>query len=200
MTNDDLKQHVKSVVFNEQGIKISDDDPLLAYVLTNKIVHEALVEPVVSALEALPGALAETLERVIAAVEEAERSSEQLANETKGTMTALAKLQVESAHQRIADCINDAVLNGLNGPLEKANVSIAAIERKAVAVSASTANRTTSLVVASLAGALMVVTVMFSLGLYMLYTQGKESRSAASYWHGQYLQKVEPKTGSGAKR
>lgn len=200
MTDDELKEHVKAEVYKRDGIKISSDDPVFAYLTASQVIQDRFAEPILTAIGALPGALAETLERVIAAVEEAERTAESLSSETKGTMAALAKLQVEAAHQGINDRIADSVANGLAVPLEKANAAIALVERKALQATNHSASGKSNVIVMALSISMVVLSVMFSLGLYVLYKQNEESKGAASYWHDLYMQQPGAKVGSGLKK
>lgn len=181
-----LKDKVKTGVLLEQGLKISDADPIFTYFIGQKIVLDNFTQPIVDAMRALPGELEKSISKIVFAVEEAERTSETLVHETKGALSALAKFEVEAAQERLKHKIEDSVAGLLKNALQGVNDEVVQIERQVKTLGKGLRDSKASLLNIVLAVAVVGLMGLFSVATYMLYVSGTENRDAASYWHDQY--------------
>jgi uncharacterized protein (DUF1501 family) len=182
MENNELFQQVKSDVFLRLGIKLSDQDPIFAMVMANQAVMKTFSDPIVTAVEGIPEALDGSLNIIASAVEEAEKTAIALMAETKGVMVALSKLEVEAAHNRIVDAVEQSV----GTVLGRVKADVSALETKIKSLGSSfrdTKSMTVSIVLACVVGLLLL---LFSAGTYVLYDVGIESRKTADFWQKEF--------------
>jgi uncharacterized protein (DUF1501 family) len=182
MENNELFQQVKSDVFLRLGIKLSDQDPIFAMVMANQAVMKTFSDPIVTAVEGIPEALDGSLNIIASAVEEAEKTAVALMAETKGVMVALSKLEVEAAHNRIVDAVEQSV----GTVLGRVKGDVSALEAKIKSLGSSfrdTKSMTVNIVLACVVGLLLL---LFSAGTYVLYDVGIESRKTADFWQKEF--------------
>ncbi|WP_434598690.1 hypothetical protein M1D58_27650 (plasmid) [Pseudomonas sp. R4-76] len=181
-----LKDKIRSDLLLEHGVKISNDDPIFAYFIGQKLVLDNFTQPIVEAMRALPGELEKSISKIVFAVEESERTSETLLHETKGALSALAKFEVEAAQERLKHNIEDSVAGLLKSALQGVNDEVVQIERQVKTLGKGLRDSKASLLNMILAVAVVALMGLFSVATYMLYVSGTENRDAANYWHGQY--------------
>jgi uncharacterized protein (DUF1501 family) len=182
MENNELFQQVKSDVFLRLGIKLSDQDPIFAMVMANQAVMKTFSDPIVTAVEGIPEALDGSLNIIASAVEEAEKTAVALMAETKGVMVALSKLEVEAAHNRIVDAVEQSV----GTVLGRVKGDVSALEAKIKSLGSSfrdTKSMTVNIVLACVVGLLLL---LFSAGTYVLYDVGIGSRKTADFWQKEF--------------
>lgn len=182
MENNELFQELKSDVFLRLGIKLSDQDPIFAMVLANQAVMKTFSDPIVTAVEGIPEALDGSLNIIASAVEEAEKTAITLMSETKGVMVALSKLEVEAAHNRIVDAVEQSV----GTVLGRVKADVTALESKIKSLGSNfrdTKSMTVNVVLACVVGLLLL---LFSAGIYVLYDVGIESRKSADFWQKEF--------------
>ncbi|PUA41475.1 hypothetical protein C5U62_31390 [Pseudomonas protegens] len=91
---DDVLEVIRANVLSKLDIKISKDDPIFSLVLANQAVLDRLADPLVLAVKQIPGEMGLGIEKIAAAVENAERTVEKLVEEGK---TALADARANEA-------------------------------------------------------------------------------------------------------
>ena len=180
-----LRNEIKAWLLLKEGIKLSDDDPVFAYLLGNQRVLELFSNPILAAISELPKALEASLQTLVLAVEASEKASSDLSVETQGALRGIAKVELESAHAGLKEAIQGTVEKVLTSHLEQASKEASKLERQMKALGAASARGKSSLVTTCLALSLLVVTCVSSVSGYVLYQAAQESKLAAQYWHNQ---------------
>ena len=188
MDNSEIFQQIKSDVYLNLGIKLSDQDPIFAMVLANQATMQTFKQPIVSAIESIPEVLEGTLNIIAAAVENAEKTAGTLTAETKALLVALSKVETEAAHQRIREAVESSVDKALGKTLNRVQVDIHEIEGKVKSLGGNFRDKKASLLNLVLAGSLFTLISVFSLGLYVLYDIGMSNRNSAEFWKEKYIE------------
>lgn len=186
--NVELFEQIKLDIFRQLGVKVSDLDPLFAMVIANQIAMRTFSKPVSDAIESLPTALEKSVDIIAAAVEEAENTSERLVAETKSNMFALAKIELEGVHQRIATAIEKGVDDALGKSVVRLKSELSALEVKVKGVASSYRDKRAITLCVALATGLVVLIGFFGVGLYLLYKAGDDNRKAADFWRDEFSQ------------
>lgn len=185
-----LRDEIKAWLLLKEGIKLSDDDPVFAYLLANQRVLELFSNPILTAIAELPKALEASLQTLALAVEASEKASSDLSVQTQGALRGIAKVELESAHGGLKEAIQGTVERLLTTHLEQANKEVSKLERQMKSLGSVSNRGKSSLVTTCLALSLLVVTCVSSAGGYVLYQAAQENKRAAQYWHDQ----VKPST------
>lgn len=183
-----LRDEIKTAVLLEQGVKLSDQDPLFAYLIGNQRVLDNFHAPIVAAINALPEALGESVQIIAAAVEASEKAASDLANQTQGALKGIAKVELESAHRAAQATIQGTVATLLTGALQGAGKEVTDLERRVKAMGGGWGGARSVLVTTCLSVALAATIVIASAGGLVLYHWGQQHSEAAAYWHGQAKQ------------
>lgn len=181
-----LKDEIRTGVLLESGMKISVDDSIFTYFIGQKIVLDNFTQPIVSAMQQLPGELEKSLSKIVFAGEEAERTSETLLLETKGALSALAKFETDAAHERLKGSIESNVSELLTTALQRVNSDIAQVERQAKTLANGFRDNKASRLNMVLTIAFVGLMWLFSTGLYLVYSSGSKNLEAANFWHDQF--------------
>ncbi|RML97010.1 hypothetical protein ALQ86_200219 [Pseudomonas amygdali pv. eriobotryae] len=185
MNDKELNQKIRNEVFSEHGIRLSEQDPIFSVVLANKMMLDSVSDSLEEVVRDVPRAMNTVIEKIVLAVEDSERTVGSLRDETKGMLSALTKLEIENAHQRIKEIVvadTSAVLTGSTQALQ----SVAAkAEGKINELSASL--RDTKLLITNvcLSVALALIVMTASIGGVMLYNFAQDSQESANYWYGE---------------
>lgn len=181
-------EDIKNQVFASRAIKLSDSDPIFCYFIGQQVVLARFTDPILQAMASIPDALEISLSKILFAVEEVERTSETLCAETKSTLKALAKCELESAHQRINESINHCVSNAVTDCLKSANAEVAALALQLKSLSNGSRDPKALWMNLVMACSVAVLICVFSTGLFLMYQATTKNVDAANYWHGQYKQ------------
>lgn len=182
MENNELFQEIKTDVFLRLGIKLSDQDPIFAMVMANQAVMKTFSDPIVTAVEGIPEALDGSLNIIASAVEEAEKTAITLMSETKGVMAALSKLEVEAAHNRIIDAVEQSVGTALG----RVKADVSALEVKVKSLGSNFRDTKSMTVNIVLSCVVCLLLTLFSVGIYSIYDAGIESRKSADFWQKEF--------------
>ncbi|WP_324729643.1 hypothetical protein [Pseudomonas chlororaphis] len=186
MKSDELLQTIRTEILLQFGVKVSELDPMFATVLANKIAMKAFTQPIVSAVESIPGLIEASLEVVASAVEEAEKTADTLVAETKANLFAVSKLELEASHQRIKEAIGTIVESTLAESLGRVQSDFTALQRNVKEVSGQFRGKNAARVNIILSGALVLLLGLFSTGMFALYTVGMENLKDAQAWKALY--------------
>ncbi|KPY88584.1 hypothetical protein ALP50_200008 [Pseudomonas syringae pv. spinaceae] len=121
MNDKELNHKIRNEVFSEHGIRLSEQDPIFSVVLANKMMLDSVSDSLEEVVRDVPRAMNTVIEKIVLAVEDSERTVGSLRDETKGMLSALTKLEIENAHQRIKEIVvadTSAVLTGSTQALQ----------------------------------------------------------------------------------
>ncbi|MEQ0866923.1 hypothetical protein [Pseudomonas aeruginosa] len=82
----DVLEEVRKRALTELDIKISRDDPVFSLVFANEAVLERMTDPLVLAVKQIPEEMGISIERIAAAVENAEQTVDRLVEEGKSAL------------------------------------------------------------------------------------------------------------------
>jgi hypothetical protein len=200
MNDVDIIENLRGEAFRARGIKLSRDDPIFEIIFLSRAMQEQFSAPIVEAIENLPALLEKSLEKIVVAVEEAERTSESLQLETKSTIAALAKLELEAAHKNAKATLEACMEGAVSSALSQVKANVEDLERRTKTIATGSHDRRFVVACTALSVLSLTLTVLFSAGLYALYGAGVENRKAADYWYSQYQDAAAGKGGGAAKR
>lgn len=183
-----LRDQIKTTVMLDQGVKLSDADPLFSYLIANKIVLDDFNVPIMAAISALPEALGESVRIIAEAVESSEKAASDLALQTQGALRAIGKVELESAQRATQAAIQETVATILADALQGAGKQITDLERRAKDVGGGFSRARSLVVTSCLSVALAAMVAISSVGGFALYQWGQEHSKAAAYWHAQAKQ------------
>lgn len=185
-SNNELFEQIKMDVFAGLGIKLSNQDPIFAMVMANQAAMRTFSAPIVEAIESIPLVLESSLNIIAGAVEEAEKSADQLTTETKAVLAALSKVELESAHRRINDAVEQSVDSAVTGSLQRLKSEVVKLETDLRSLGTHTQSKRTLFANLLLSSVLLVLLGVFSTAAYVLYGVGIDNRDAADYWRSKY--------------
>lgn len=185
-SNNELFEQIKMDVFAGLGIKLSNQDPIFAMVMANQAAMKTFSAPIVEAIESIPLVLESSLNIIAVAVEEAERSADQLTTETKAVLAALSKVELESAHRRINDAVEQSVDSAVTGSLQRLKSEVVKLETDLRSLGTHTQSKRTLFANLLLSSVVLVLLGVFSTAAYVLYGVGIDNRDAADYWRSKY--------------
>lgn len=179
MSSAEFRNSVKNAVYAEHGIRLSDDDPVFAVLLANKLILDEAGRSLQQVLKELPHALETSIYKIVAAVEDSEQTVDSLRSEAKGMLMALTKIELENAHVKVKEVINTSYVDALNEASESFQSTLAAADKKIRSMSSSM-NATRLTMTNIMLGIALTFTVMFScIGGYVLYDFAQESKRDA---------------------
>ena len=184
-----LRSDIKAEVFKRLNIKLTDDDPIFAYLVANDQVLESFSKPIFDAIEALPGALGESVLAIAGAVEVCEQAATDLIKQTQGELRGIARVEVESAHVAVKEAVTASVNQLLTQSLVTVKNELAEVERRAKSVGSGWASARSQVVTTCLAISLAAVVAVSLVVGFALKHSADEQEKAAAYWHGQAVQK-----------
>lgn len=185
-SNNELFEQIKMDVFAGLGIKLSNQDPIFAMVMANQAAMRTFSAPIVEAIESIPLVLESSLNIIAGAVEEAERSAGQLTTETKAVLAALSKVELESAHRRINEAVEQSVDLAVTGSLQRVKSEVVKLETDLRSLGTHTQSRKTLFANLLLSAVVLSLVGVFSTAAYVLYNVGIDNRDAADYWHSKF--------------
>jgi hypothetical protein len=185
-SNDELFEQIKMDVFSYLGIKLSNQDPIFAMVMANQAAMKTFSAPIIEAIESIPRVLESSLNIIADAVEEAEKSAGLLTVETKAVLTALAKVELDSAHRRITDAVERSADSAVTASLQRVQGEVVKLEANLRTIGTNPQGKKTFAANIILAGAILGLVVFFSAATYVLYDIGIDNRKAANFWRSQY--------------
>ncbi|MNR04625.1 hypothetical protein D3C85_1206020 [compost metagenome] len=183
MRDESVIKEVKDEVFSQQDIKLSEQDPLFTLIIANQRVLDNFSRPFTQTLKEMPGAISDSLNRLVSAVEDAEGTAEKLMANTQASLKSLAKDGVELAALQVQRKLEYSVVN----TLANANLEIQEIEKRVKSISSNYRDPKAMTINIVLAGVIATLLLIFSAGLYVLYDRGMESREAADYWYKKHM-------------
>lgn len=184
-----LRDAIKTAVLLEQGLKLSDEDPIFSYLIANQAVLDDFSRPIADAIAALPSALGESVHVLVAAVEECEGAATDLINKTQGEIRGIARVEVESAHLAVKEAVQDSVNQLLIRSLDTVKAELTDVERRAKAASTGLGGARSQLLTTSLAVSLAIVLAVSSVTCFALYRSVGEQQKAAAHWYEQAMKK-----------
>lgn len=182
----ELLEDIKLDIYKQLGIKVSVEDPLFATVLANKKAMDYFSRPIIEAVESIPSLFESSLEKIAVAVEEAEKTSEQLCAETKSNLYAVCKVELDAAHARLKENLASSVDLLLKESLAGVGDEISSLESRVKSVSANSGLKKAFLTNVILSAALVITVSISSVAVYGLYNAGAANLSDARAWRSLY--------------
>ena len=178
-----LRDSIKQEVLIQQNLKLSDQDPLFAYLIANNKILEGFAQPILDAMELLPAALAQSLEILAEGVEQCEKASQDIAVRTQGALQAIAKMEQTAAHQTLRSNLESSITAMVGDALASVSKELSDVERRVKAVNGGWGSARARFINTCLAVSLVVVVGVSSVVGFALYQSGKEHSAAAAHWY-----------------
>jgi hypothetical protein len=185
-----LRDQIKTAVLLQQQQKLSDSDPLFTYLISNVAVLESFSKPIFDAIEALPGALGESVFALAKSVEECENAASDLIKQTQGELRGIARVEVDSAHIAVKEAVKASVDQLLIQSLGTVRNELAEVERRAKAIGGGWGSARSQVITFCLAVSLAAVVAVSTVVGFALKHSAEEQKKAAAYWHEQATQKA----------
>lgn len=181
-----LLKDIKVDVYSQLGMKLSDQDPLFAFLLANQRAMRFFSKPIIDAVESIPSLFEASLDKVATAVEEAEKTTDELVSETKSNLYALCKVELEAAHLRLKEGLVVSLDQVLKESLEKVSVEVSDLERRVKGLSSNVGVKKAFMTNVLLAVALIATLSVSAVAMYGLYSVAASNLADARSWRDAY--------------
>lgn len=188
MTSALLNKQIRDAVFSEMGLKLDEEDPVFAVVLATKMMLTQSGGALQEVVRDIPRAITASIEQIVLAVEDSEKTVGSLRDETKGMLKALSKMEVEETHRRIKEVVVEDLSKSIAEQTKALQAVTTAAELKIKAVSGQL--RETKVYASNivLSAALLLTIGLFGFGLVMMYYELQDTAKASNYWYGKFVQ------------
>lgn len=181
-----LLKDIKIEVYSQLGMKLSDQDPLFALLLANQQAMRFFSRPIIDAVESIPSLFEASLDKVATAVEEAEKTTDQLVNETKSNLYALCKVELDAAHLRLKEGLVVSIDQVLKESLAQVSVEVSDLERRVKGLSSNIGVKKAFMTNVLLSVSLLATLSVSAVAIYGLYSAGASNLSDARSWRAAY--------------
>ncbi|MEQ4258912.1 hypothetical protein [Pseudomonas syringae] len=191
MNDNEISKLIRESVFSETGIRLSEKDPVISVILANKMLLNEAGGALHEVVRDIPNAIESSIEKIVLAVEDSERTVGSLRDETKGMLNALAKLEVEETHQRIKNVVSEDISLMVGQSTKALNAAALAAENKIKTLGAGLRDSKLFMANIALSIGLAFAVIFFCVGGVVVYNFAQEAKSASDYWYGRYQQQQE---------
>lgn len=162
---------IKLEIFNQHGIKLSDDDPVFSILLSNKFIAQEYAQPIIESIQKIPNEINKTLNNLVLALEDLENTSKKINTDTKYEMSISSKNELESTKKQVSKEIKDSINAAINTSLNNVNTEINTIDKKIVSITSKLARKDTTVMNYILAFLVTITLVGLTIGF--MYTRGE---------------------------
>ncbi|KOP53982.1 hypothetical protein [Pseudomonas coronafaciens] len=191
MNDNEISKLIRESVFSETGIRLSEQDPVISVILANKMLLNEAGGALHEVVRDIPNAIESSIEKIVLAVEDSERTVGSLRDETKGMLNALAKLEVEETHRRIKNVVSEDISLMVGQSTKALNAAALAAENKIKTLGAGLRDSKLFMANIALSIGLAFTVIIFGVGGVVMYNFAQEAKSASDYWYGRYQQQQE---------
>ncbi|MFA0940850.1 hypothetical protein ACDH53_26115 [Pseudomonas tremae] len=191
MNDNEISKLIRESVFSETGIRLSEQDPVISVILANKMLLNEAGGALHEVVRDIPNAIESSIEKIVLAVEDSERTVGSLRDETKGMLNALAKLEVEETHRRIKNVVSEDISLMVGQSTKALNAAALGAENKIKTLGAGLRDSKLFMANIALSIGLAFTVILFGVAGVVMYNFAQEAKSASDYWYGRYQQQQE---------